>query len=226
MQGAETDTDGAEQLAHARPVVERWLVWSGIVPLPAFLLLHLTCELSRAFASDPSEVVRSPTSGVELVLSVLLVWSPLCVHVLLGAWLTLGTRPRLAAPLDVPRLPRLMSLIAGGLSGAFLLYHALAFPVAVWLGEADARDAGFRLIGLLSSTRGGVPLSAAAYLFGVLATSTHAALGVHRGLLLEGLLRNPARRLASARLCAALGVLSFTLGAAAVIRVASGVLLR
>ena len=78
----------------------------------------------------------------------------------------------------------------------------------------------------LSSSRFGVPLASGAYVVGLLATAAHAGLGTHRALLLEGLLDAPGRRQASARACAAFGVLLFALGAAAVIRVASGVLLR
>jgi hypothetical protein len=82
------------------------------------------------------------------------------------------------------------------------------------------------LIAQLSSASGGVPLRGGAYLLGLLATSVHAGVGLHRGLLREGVIRHPRRRRLSARLCAAFGVLTFALGAAVVIRVASGALLR
>jgi hypothetical protein len=123
-------------------------------------------------------------------------------------------------------MPRLLSRLTALLSLIFLAYHARTYALAVWLGSADARDAGFRLLSELSSTRFGAPVAAGAYLFGLLATIAHAALGVHRGLLAEGFLSQPARRRASARACAACGVACFCAGAAAVIRVASGLILR
>jgi hypothetical protein len=216
----------AEQLAHARPVVERCLTWSGLVPLPAFLLLHLASELRLAFATDVSDVVRATPTLFAKLTSVLLVWLPLVVHVAAASVLLLTRRAPRPLATDVPPTSRIVSRLSGALSLAFLAYHAQRYPVAVWLGHVAAEDAGFRLIAELSSTTRGVPLVGGLYLLGLSATITHASLGVHRGLLAEGLLATAAKRRASARLCAAAGALSFCFGAAAVIRVASGVLLR
>ena len=223
----DNSASNAEQLAQARPLVERWLVWSGLVPLPLFLLLHLTLELWRAFATDVSQVLRAER-GLFVTLAVMvLVWLPLGVHAVLGVRRLLGGRdaPSAVGP-DVPAMPRLLSRISGVLSGVFVLYHARTYALPVWLQEADARDAGFRLIAELSSSHFGVPLAGGAYLLGLLATATHAGLAVHRALLTEGFLGTDARRRASASACAAFGALAFAGGAAAVIRVASGVLLR
>lgn len=218
-----------EQLAHARPAVERWLSWSGLVPLPAFLLLHLGRELKLSFANDVSDVLRAAPSLIATVSAWLLVWLPLTVHALLGTGFLLSGRrlARLAGEAaDVPPQSRLVSRVTSALSLLFIAYHARSYGLAVWLGEADARDAGFRLLAELSSTTSGVPLFGAFYLLGLLATVTHSGLAVHRALAAEGLLATPARRLASARACAAFAALLFCVGAAAVIRVASGVLLR
>jgi succinate dehydrogenase/fumarate reductase cytochrome b subunit len=216
------------QLAHERPAVERWLSWSGLVPLPAFLFLHLLRELQLAFHDDVSDVLRPAPSTLGQLTSWLLVWLPLLVHAALGVFFLLSRR-RLSPPstaADVPALPRLVSRISAALALLFVAYHARSYSVSVWLGEADPRDAGFRLLAELSSTRFGVPLLGGAYLLGLLATVTHAGLAVHRALVVEGLLATAARRRASARACAGFGALLFGVGAAAVIRVASGVLLR
>lgn len=217
----------AEQLAHARPAVERWLSWSGLVPLPAFLLLHLSRELRLAFADDVSDVLRPAPSAFAMATSWLLVWLPLLVHIALGVFLLLDGR-RLSPPPggDVPRMSRLVSRASAVLALLFVLLHARSYAFSVWLDEADPRDAGFRLLAELSSTQLGVPLLSGAYLLGLLATASHASLALHRGLAAEGLLATSARRQRSARACTAFGVLLFGVGAAAVIRVASGVLLR
>jgi succinate dehydrogenase/fumarate reductase cytochrome b subunit len=224
----ESSAAKAEQVTRQRPAVERLLTWSGLIPLPVFLCLHLAREAALSAAGDVSEVVRSAPSSFERLSLLLLVWAPLLLHVGLGGWLLSSSRPRetRAGLVDVPALPLGLSRASGLLSLVFLVYHARLFPLAVWLGEADARDAGFRLIDELSSLSFGVPLRGGAYLLGLLATVTHAGLGVHRGLLLEGLLVSDARRRLSARCCAALGALCFGVGAAAVIRVATGVLVR
>ena len=220
-----------EQLAHGRPAVERWLSWSGLVPLPAFLLLHLGRELQLSFANDVSDVLRPAPSVVSTVSAWLLVWLPLTAHALLGAWFVLSGR-RLShltgegEGADVPAQSRQVSRVTSVLSLLFIAYHARAYGLSVWLGEADARDAGFRLLAELSSTTSGVPVFGGLYLLGLLATVTHTGLAVHRALAAEGLLATAARRRASARACAAFAALLFCVGAAAVIRVASGVLLR
>lgn len=216
----------AEQVAHTRPAVERCLTWSGLLPLPAFLLLHLLHELRLSFATDVSDVLRRPSGPFVRLACSLLVWLPLAVHV--GATLLLllrGQRPRTLAG-DVPPLARLMSRAAAAAAFVFVVYHTQTLVTPVWLEQAAGEDAGFRLIAELSSTSGGAPLVAAAYLLGLLGTVTHAALGVHRGLLAEGLLVSAEKRRLSARACAVGGVLLFAAAAAAVIRVASGVLLR
>jgi succinate dehydrogenase/fumarate reductase cytochrome b subunit len=216
-----------EQLAHARPAVERWLSWSGLVPLPAFLLLHLSRELAWAFANDVSEVLRPAPGVLAVATSWLLVWLPLGVHATLGVYFLVGGRQLSAiSGGDVPRLSRLVSRGSALLALAFVLYHARTYAFSGWFGDADARDAGFRLLAELSSTRFGVPVLSGAYLLGLLATVTHAGLAVHRALAAQGLLGTAVRRRWSARACAAFGALLFGVGAAAVIRVASGVLLR
>jgi succinate dehydrogenase/fumarate reductase cytochrome b subunit len=217
------------QLAHERPPVERWLSWSGLVPLPAFLLLHLCRELRLSFASDVSDVLRPAPGTFTLVSAWLLVWLPLTVHALLGAWFLLSGR-RLSRlgdeAADVPAQSRKVSRVTSALSLLFIAYHARAYGLAVWLGEADARDAGFRLLAELSSTTSGVPVVGGLYVLGLLATVTHTGLAVHGALAAEGLLATAARRRVSARACAAFAAVLFCVGAAAVIRVASGVLLR
>lgn len=212
-------------MAHTRPVVERCLTWSGIVPLPAFLFLHVARELSLSFASDVSDVVRPPLGMLTKVASVLLVWLPLGVHLAAAATLLLDGRRPQPLPHDVPPLARVMSRVCAAVALIFLVHHAQTFTLPVWLGQAAAEDAGFRLLAQLSSTSSGVPLSGALYLLGLAATAAHAALGVHRGLLAEGLLATPARRTRSARVCALSGAALFGAAAAAVIRVATGVLL-
>src|SRR5688572_7920529 len=75
-----------EGVAHTRPSVERWLCWSGLLPLPAFLLLHLGRELSLSTATDVAALVRGAPSAFSLATSALLVWLPLSVHAALGVW--------------------------------------------------------------------------------------------------------------------------------------------
>ena len=213
-------------MAHARSAVERWLRWSGLVPLPAFLLLHLARELALSAPDDVSQVVRQPPSTFGLLSSALLVWLPLALHCALALWQLSSSQRALPRPTDVAKTARVASRVCAVFALLFLVYHARQYPLAVLLREADASDAGFRLLAELSGTSFGMPLRAGAYLFGLAATVAHAGLALHRALLAEGWLDQGPRRAISARWCATGAVLLFLAGAAAVIRVASGVLLR
>lgn len=226
MQVTESATAKTTGVAHERPSVERWLRWSGLVPLPAFLALHLGRELSLALATDVSEVVRPGPGVFTMLSSALLVWLPLGLHAALGVWVLTSGRPRSALASDVAAPVRIASRTCSVVALLFVVYHARQYPLATLLGEADPRDAGFRLIGELAGTTWNVPARGGAYLFGLAATAAHAGLGVHRGLLAQGLLGSAVKRRASARSCTVGAVLLFAVGAAAVIRVASGVLLR
>jgi hypothetical protein len=227
MQVTETSAaSNAEQLAHGRTAVERWLTWTGLLPLPVFMLLHLGRELSLAFADDVSDVLRPPPTMFSRLTGLLLVWLPLGIHALLAGWLLLARRTLTPLSQDVPPMARLTSRVTSWLALAFVVHHGQTFAIEVWRGRAAGEDAGFRLLSLLASSSHGVPLSSAAYLVGLGCSVTHAALGVHRGLLAEGWLATVERRQRSARLCAAIGALLFAIGSLAVIRVASGVFLR
>jgi succinate dehydrogenase/fumarate reductase cytochrome b subunit len=215
-----------EGVAHARPSVERWLCWTGLLPLPAFLVLHLGRELSLSTATDITELVRSAPGAFSVVTSALLVWLPLTMHAALGVWSLTSKGSTLGREREVQAPARLVSRCCGVVALLFVLFHARHYPLAVLLGEADARDAGFRLVAELSGTRWGVPLQGAAYVLGLAATVAHAGLGVHRALLGLGILDGEGRRQASARLCTVVAVLLFCVGMGAVIRVANGVVLR
>jgi succinate dehydrogenase / fumarate reductase cytochrome b subunit len=213
-------------VAHSRPAVERWFSLSGLIPLPVFLVLHLSRELVLAFASDVSDWVRPEPGTLSLLTTALLVWVPLLLHAGFGVVLLVKGRGLSPLSADVPALARRMSRVTSIVALLFIAYHARHFPVASWLGEADARDAGLRLVDHVSSTSFGVPLRGAAYLLGLSGTLAHAGLGVHRALIREGFLASEARRRASARLCAGATALLFGVGAVAVIRVATGVFLH
>src|SRR5438128_550989 len=102
----------AEQLAQGRPAVERWLTWSGLIPLPAFLVLHLGRELALAYATDVTDVERAAPSALALTTSYLLVWLPLSLHALLGVWRLTSRDAAATSSPDVPAQARIVSRVA------------------------------------------------------------------------------------------------------------------
>jgi succinate dehydrogenase/fumarate reductase cytochrome b subunit len=214
-------------LARPRPAVERLLAFSGAVPLPVFLILHLGGQALRSAPADVSELARETATLGEMLTSLLLVWTPLVLHIALGVWSLFRRRP-LSAGLAQPDLaPGLivLSRATALLALAFVLLHTLGLSLPVWLGRRAASDSGFWLIAELSGLSFGVPLRAGAYLLGLAATLTHAGLGLQRLLLAEGRLQAPGRRKLARDCCAGACIALWALGALTVIRVASGALL-
>ena len=81
MQGTEDSaTSSTEEVAQRRTAVERCLAWSGLVPLPIFLCLHVVRELGLSFASDVAQVERPAPGALSWASSALLVWLPLLAH--------------------------------------------------------------------------------------------------------------------------------------------------
>ncbi len=222
----ETQASTTEPVTRPRPAVERWLALSGALPLPVFLALHLGREAVLAGASDVAELVRPAPSVLSTITMVCLVWLPLLLHAALGLWFLVTGRKLTLLTFDPPAFLRDLSRLASVPALGFVLYHAQEYAVPAWFGQVDPRDAGFRLVAALSSTRSGFPVLAGGYLLGLLATLVHAGIGVHRALLAEGVLHTSARRHGSARFCAAAALVLFSIGASAVIRAAGGSLLK
>ena len=113
----------------------------------------------------------------------------------------------------------------GIIAFVFIVAHAADFRGGtLWqpLGGAAATD---QLYATLSSTRFGVPLTAAGYIAGLMAVAFHLGYGCYAALLGLGYVRNQnaERRIARALAFAALGW--FVLGLGAVVKAATGTLL-
>jgi len=157
----------------------RILSLTGVLPLGAFLVIHLGFNVRAlggelAFARAVSVADRVP--GLP-VIEALLVFAPLLVHAALGLWMTVTRRP-LAVPSPYPRALRVAMRATGVLVLAFLAMHLpeLRFRLA-----GTRPDAGQLMTFLgedLSDMRGGLPWRGALYLLGSACATFHFVVGL------------------------------------------------
>jgi succinate dehydrogenase / fumarate reductase cytochrome b subunit len=162
-----------------RSLLRRAFSLSGVVPLGAFLVVHLAANTralrgERALGDVTRLFERIPALAV---VEALLVFGPLLFHAGVGLWLVVARRSL------VPRSPypgalRIAVRVTGVLAIAFLAMH---------LPELRFRTPGLRpdgdllstlLASDLSSLRGGLPLRGLAYLLGTACVCFHFAAGL------------------------------------------------
>lgn len=152
---------------------------SGIFPLGAFVVLHLTLNAEAlrsgsAFAKAVGAFDRLP---LVVFAEWLLVAAPLAFHGALGVWLIVGRRT-LARPSPYPRAVRRAMQVTGALTVAFLAMHL----AEVRFGSLGARPDGDTLATVLdadlSATWHGVPFWGVAYLIGTASVSFHFVCGL------------------------------------------------
>lgn len=206
-----------------RSRLARWHALAGAVPLAGFLLLHLVAQAS-AFAGWQSH--RRMSRFIDAVpgifaLEILCVYLPLVTHVALGLVL-MRSRERASSLGWVGRAGRSLQQASGGILLAFLCFHGWQFRWRLWTGEIASADLFPELCAALSTTSfGGVPLAALAYLIGLAAASWHSAQGVYH-VCCEWHMVSPERQKFLGRLCVAGGAGLFLLGACIVIELATG----
>jgi succinate dehydrogenase / fumarate reductase cytochrome b subunit len=159
--------------------VRRAFSLTGIVPLGAFVVVHLAAN-ARALAGDEAfarvahRFEHVPALGL---VEAIVVFAPLLFHAGFGLWLVVTRRP-LATPSPYPPVLRVAMRVTGVLAVAFLAMHLpeLRFRTPT------ARPAGDALLTMLaadlSSMHAGVPLRAVAYLLGTACVCFHFATGL------------------------------------------------
>ncbi len=162
-----------------RALLARAFSLSGVLPLGAFLVVHVGTNLQalrgeRAFDAAVRAEHRLP--GLP-VLEALLVFAPLILHGGYGVWLV-ATGRSVREPSPYPRALRLALRVTGVVALAFLALH---LPELRFRGGAQTADGGVLLTILatdLSSMQHGVPWRAVAYLLGSACVAFHFALGL------------------------------------------------
>jgi succinate dehydrogenase / fumarate reductase cytochrome b subunit len=203
-----------------RTPADKLLSLTGVVPLGAFLLLHLVVTSAIAGSREAYDRQASALHGGLGVLEVVLVLAPLLLHAGYGVLRTVrgGARTRAYASDLGPLVQRASGLVVL----VFVVAHVVEFRAEMWTRGAPASAFSSKLIDDLSSTSGGVPWIALGYLVGLAAALVHLVNGLSSACVVWGLTTTASSR---ARVQAALRVLggaSFALSAAVVVQLATG----
>jgi len=192
--------------------------WSRYAQLSfaGFLFLHLTCQAYRAWTDRliPEAGIEGEPWAVAIVL--LVVWLPFMAY---GAR-ELCRRPPPVVPGNRVNERALQVVEPVALAGVmlFALVHGAELAWPLLAGHSLAADVRTELIATLSGTWRGVPAAGVAYLSAVGAGSFYATR--------QALKAFPGATPTGSRAIVLLGVLGYLLGSYAVIRCASGTLLR
>jgi len=168
-----------EASASAALRVRRAFTLSGVVPLGAFIVLHLALNARAlwggwAFVGTVDALHRIP--GLPLV-EALLVFAPLLFHGALGLWLV-ATRTTLAPPAPYPRGMRIAMRASGVGVLAFLALHLPAIRFHLRATRLGGGELATLLDAQLSTTWHGVPWQGLVYLAGTACVTLHFVCGL------------------------------------------------
>jgi succinate dehydrogenase / fumarate reductase cytochrome b subunit len=167
------DSDlAASDLAALR--IRRAFSLSGVVPLGAFLVVHLAMNARAlsggwAFARTVDAVDRVP--GLPLVESIF-VFAPLVFHGALGLWLVV-TRRSLTPRAPYPRVLAVAMRATGVVLLAFLAFHLASIRFHVPGTRLGGGELATLLDAQLSTTARGVPWQGLVYLVGTTCVTLH-----------------------------------------------------
>ncbi|CAN5924673.1 hypothetical protein BH11MYX4_BH11MYX4_15420 [soil metagenome] len=211
-----------EDLAPRPSTVRRLFSLSGVLPLGAFLLLHLwtAAALLSSNATYDRQIAVLHGGPVVGILEVVLILVPLAFHGAYGTWLALQPRPAQHAyasglMLSLERVSGLVVLL-------FVIAHLRATLVPAWTGRLLVGSYSTRLVEDLSTLDSGIPWTALGYLVGIAATVFHLANGMTSFAVGWGLVRGPVAERRTRLFSRGIGIVLFAVGAAAVIALATG----
>lgn len=195
---------------------------SGVVPLGAFLLLHLwtTAALLTSNGTYERQVGVLHGGGLVFALEVLLIIVPLAFHGLYGIVIALQRRPRAHGyesdvMLSLERISGLVVLL-------FVVAHLRATMVPAWSGQLVVGSYSSRLIEQLSTLDSGIPFTALGYLVGLAATVFHLVNGLGSFCITWGYVRGARAERRATLVFRGVGVALFVVGCATILTVATG----
>jgi len=196
---------------------------SGVVPIGAFLLLHILTTLSivgspNVYDDQVGFLHRGTFFGfVEIVLVLL----PMVFHGVYGV--ARSFTPRDTAPgYDSPLMVTLQR-VSGIVILVFIVLHTWEFRGQTWSHGLPVNAYSTKLISDLSSTQSGVPFIAFGYLVGIAASFFHLVTGMTSIASTWGFAKTPAAQRRARIFFRAAGSFFFLVSAMMVVQIATGV---
>ncbi len=195
---------------------------SGVVPLGAFVLLHLwtAAALLGPHALYDRQIAWLHGSTILGALEILLILAPLTFHACYGLWLAREATPREHA--YDSDLMLVLERVSGGIVLVFIAVHLWETRVQTWSGHLLIGSYSTKLVEHLSSVKSGVPWIALGYLVGIAATLFHLVSGMTSFCTTWGLTNTATSRHRARVFFRAIGVVFFAASAATVIALATG----
>jgi succinate dehydrogenase / fumarate reductase cytochrome b subunit len=159
--------------------LRRAFTLSGVVPLGAFLVVHLVVNMRALGGDDAFDRAVRWLSGVPVLGFVegLFVFAPLLFHAAFGLWLVVRRQP-LRTPSPYPPTARVAVRVTGVLAVAFLAMHLPELRFREPTGHPTGGALLTWLAADLSSMSHGFPWRAVAYLLGSACVCFHFAAGL------------------------------------------------
>lgn len=198
---------------------------SGVLPLGAFLVLHLWVNAWAMQGELRYDAVVRRIQSVPglLFFETVLIYVPLLFHAGYGIWTMRTTSSvRRRGKYDAPWAVRLQRT-SGLVTLAFLGYHLFSIRAEVALGTMRPADFYSVLTDTLGSTTSlGIPRSAVLYFVGLAAASYHLAGGLLGFCFTWGIAVTEGRYRVARALSTAVGLSLFLLGARTIVYFATG----
>lgn len=200
-------------------VVRRLHSLAGVVPVGAFLVVHLWTNAKAlsgpiSFGAAVAEINNLPfLIAIELGL----IFVPLAFHAIYGVVLAFQSRPNVGAYGYPRNWLFVIQRVTGIIAFLFLLVHLKDFRVAKALGVMRS-EGFFDQLGMLL----GVRWKALVYLFGTTASIFHFANGLRTFLWSWGVTVSERSQRFTTWACASLGVAMWVLGASTIVFFSTG----
>jgi succinate dehydrogenase / fumarate reductase cytochrome b subunit len=195
----------------------------GVVPLGAFVVLHLLAMARAMWGRGAFAAVLAHVSPGRLMAEAAILGVPLLVHAGLGVSIAVRSRPNVMRYPSNANWRHVLVRASGIVTLLFLVVHVWQTRIRLALGRTDSASFHTDFAALLSSTGfGGVPWWAIGYLLGVAAAAYHFSNGVAGFASSFGLVRSLASLKRLEIVCALVGLLLFLVGALTVIYFATG----
>jgi succinate dehydrogenase / fumarate reductase cytochrome b subunit len=207
----------------AAPALVRLFSLAGVVPLGAFLLVHVGINASvlwgtAAFARAEDAILTLPALGL---FETVFVFAPLALHAGLGAWWTL-TRTPLPPPSPAPPAVTVATRVTGLVGLVFIVDHVIEQRFGSFHRASEGGAVASELAATLSATAYGVPWRGVAYLIGMACVVFHFSVGLWTWCTVHWPLQTAAARRRAAWALAAVGSATWLTGANAIVVHATG----
>lgn len=197
---------------------------SGALPLGGFLAVHLWTNASILGGAEPFRHAVDTIAAIPALgfVEVAFILAPLTFHAVYGVWLARTARPNVASYTYSAHWAYVLQRVTGIAAFAFVLLHLWQFWAQKVFYGMPHQAFYDRLVALMSATKFGIPWYAIVYLFGVAATVFHFANGLATFSITWGIASSARARRRAQGFAATVGVLLFSLGAASVLSLATG----